>query len=307
MQGHSGIKNHLILLGVFFSILYWILQSLVKSGIFYEGTFWGQLFTRDTNELWLRCLVVFILIMFTTFVQYIFRRLEIAEKALQKSREEFVTMLTHDLKTPLTAMLNNAQLIADRRCGEIPEEKMRFAKEISESGAIMLHMINNMMNASRISSGQMEYSFESFSLEELLNELRRTFESQVRTSGISLELTCSPGVSVNGDRSKLRQVFYNLLSNAFRYTPKGGRIYVNALEDGKCVNIVVGDTGRGIPASEQGKIFRKFGQVTGERQGTGLGLYIVQSFLKGHGSEISLKSAEGQGTQFSFSLQKARG
>lgn len=300
--GYRGLQNNLILLGVFFSILYWILQSLIKAYILYEGTLASQIFTGDVNELWLRSLVVFILMIFTTYVQHLFRKMRKAEEELAQTREEFVTILTHDLKAPLSSMLGYAQLIGDPRGGELTAQKQGFVREIMVSGDIMLHMINNIVNASKLKSGQIEYNLEDFSMDELIDELRHTFEPLGEMKKIILEFSCPQGTQVRGDRSKVRQIFYNLISNAFRYTPRQGRIHLHAVPNGSRVDIEVGDTGKGIPPSEQDKIFRKFDQVKGERQGTGLGLYIVKSFLQGHGSDIRIDSAPEKGTRFFFAL-----
>lgn len=252
---YKGIQNHLILLRKGFSILYWLLQSMVKAYIFYDGTLISQIFTSDVNELWMRSLVVFILFIFTSYMQHLFRKLHAIEEELQKSREEFVTILTHDLKTPPSSILGYTQLIADPRRGELSPERTQA------------HL--------------------------------RAYEPDKK---ITLDFKCPSEMIIKGDRTKVRQIFYNLISNAFRYTPKEGHIHIRATLNGNQAAIEVGDTGKGILESEQEKIFRKFEQVKGERHGTGLGLYIVKNFLSGHGSHIRVESSPGKGTKFFFAL-----
>jgi signal transduction histidine kinase len=301
---HKGIENHLVVLGIGCSILYWLLQSLVKSYIFLEGTFLDEVFTKDSNEIWMRCLVVFIITIFTFYVQYIFRKLHKAEESLQYTREEFIAVLTHDLKSPLASIMSYARLITDPRQGEISANKLEFAQVISKSGEIMLQLINNMVNVSKIEAGLMNYNFEIFPLEGLFTELKQTFDPLAMEGSISLEFNCPGEMPVRGDRNKLRQVFYNLLSNALRYTPSGGQIAVSALMEDHHVSVEVCDSGTGIPEVEQDKIFNKFAQVQGERCGTGLGLYIVKSFLQGHDSDVLLVSTKGKGTKFFFTLPR---
>jgi signal transduction histidine kinase len=304
---HSRIENHLILIGILFSIVYWLLDSVIKAYIFYEGPLAEQLIPRNADELWIRTLVVTILLMFATYVQFLFTRLRKAEENLQKTREEFIAMLIHDLKSPLASMMAYTQLIQDPRKGEIPRDKLEFAGIIYKSGEVMSGMINNMVNASKIEAGQLEFHFEDFLLESLIREIKRVFDPLAIPSGIALDFQCPDGCWVHGDRNKLRQVFYNLISNALRYTPQGGRVYITVTASGsKVTTIEVGDSGRGIPESEQSRIFQKFTQARGECHGTGLGLYIVKNYLQGHGTEISLRSQEGHGAHFTFSLSPGK-
>jgi signal transduction histidine kinase len=301
---HKGLENHLFVLGIFFSIIYWLLQSFVRSYIFLEGTFLREVFTRDSNELWMRCLVVFIITIFTFYVQYIVRRLNKAEEDLQYTREEFIAVLTHDLKSPLASIMSYARLITEPRLGEISPNKREFAQVISKSGDIMLQLINNIISISKIEAGLMKYNFETFPLSELFNELKETFEPLAMEGSLSLEFANPEEISIRGDRIKLRQVFYNLISNSLRYTPPGGQIDISAsMGDGR-VAVEVCDSGTGIPEVDQETVFDKFAQVQGERSGTGLGLYIVKNFLSGHGSDVLLVSTRDKGTKFFFTLPR---
>jgi len=297
-------RHHLILLGVLFGLIYWFLESAIRAWIFYDNPFFEEVLTRDPYEIWMRCLVVFMLVIFAAYVQHILNRLRETEHQLKKAREEFVAILTHDLKSPLSSIMAYAQLVADPRAGEISEKKRDFVQIIQKSGEIMLSMINNIVSASKLEDGLMDYHREDFSLSELFNELERTFLPLAESGSLTLELSCPPEVYVNGDRGKLRQVFYNLISNALRYTPEGGRIYASAVQNGERISLEVGDTGRGIPENMQKAVFSKFVQEKSERMGSGLGLYIVKSFLEGHGSDISIDSTPGKGTRFLFSLKK---
>jgi signal transduction histidine kinase len=166
----------------------------------------------------------------------------------------------------------------------------------------LLSMVNNIVHTSIIDADRMNYALEDFTLSVLLRELSLTFEATAMLGGITLDFSCPQDICVRADREKIHMVFYNLLSNAFRYTPYGGSIAIKALPEGDTVTIIVSDTGQGIAESEYDKVFQKFSRVKGELRGTGMGLYIVRNILKGHGSDIRFESAMGKGTKFFFSL-----
>jgi two-component system, cell cycle sensor histidine kinase PleC len=230
-------------------------------------------------------------------------RLE-AEKKLNKMREEFLSTLTHDMKGPLSVMLGYLQLVQKPQFGPISEDKIKFVKMIRSSINTLLAMVQNIMHAAIIDNDHVTFAHEDFSLQVLIHELALDFEALAVLGEITLDFTCPEGTWVHADREKLHMVFYNLLSNAFRYTPPGGTIGIQVSPDHAMVTIRVTDTGKGIAESEHGKIFQKFTRVKGERRGTGMGLYIVRNIIQGHGSDIRFESSPGKGTKFVFSIEK---
>jgi len=225
---------------------------------------------------------------------------KLMREELEKMRKEFIAILTHDLKNPLGAIMNYMELM-ESDLEEEDKDSFEYIKMIRYSGDIMLNLINNIVGSSRISSGKMTYNFEDFLLEDLLTEVKKTFMPAAMDKEIRMNFTCQKGSIIYGDREKIRQIFQNFISNALRYTKKGF-INIIASHKGERVDFEVSDTGRGIAEHEQGKLFQKFTQVTGEKGGTGLGLYIIKKYLEGHGSDISLESEAGKGTKFFFSL-----
>lgn len=225
-------------------------------------------------------------------------------KEMNEMREEFITVLTHDLKSPVASILGYAELIADPESGEISDRKLEYAQNIQHSGARLLNSINNIVETSKIEAGQMKIMFENFLISDLLKELRITFEPLAIKNKINLDFSCPEGTSIYADIGKIREIFQNLISNALRYTPKGGTISIKVNPQDECVAIEVADTGCGITESEQKKLFKKFVTVNDRLQKTGMGLYIVKNFLKGHNSDIHLKSEQGKGTSFFFNLPK---
>ncbi|MGV8119333.1 MAG: ATP-binding protein [Candidatus Xenobiia bacterium LiM19] len=228
-----------------------------------------------------------------------------AEAEVKKLRDEFIYTLVHDMKGPLTSVNAYLKLISDPRFGEISDQKIGFIDIIKSSLDLLLSMINNITNASRLDEGMMEYNLYDWRIAELFDELQKTFEALAFISSIKLTFDYDPDLWIHGDKEKLRDVFHNLISNAFRYTSKGGAVTITVREREKDCEVRVSDTGYGIPEADLGNLFKKFSQVKGERQGTGLGLYIVKSIIEAHGSNISVESAVGKGTTFIFTLTRA--
>lgn len=233
------------------------------------------------------------------------RRRKRAEMALQSARDEFITILTHDLKNPLSAMMSYVDLLEKTFNKNLNGNGSEILGMIRQSGHIMFNLINNILSASRIESGAMSFTFEDFRLDNLFRHLKEIFGPLAARSRISLEISVPEGIMVNGDWGKLRQVFFNLIVNAINHTPENGVIRLVAEDMPEGVLVSVQDTGNGIPESEQKKIFEKFSQALGEKRGSGIGLYIVKKFLTGHGSEVQLESRVGMGTKFSFILKEA--
>jgi len=223
---------------------------------------------------------------------------------LMHMKEEFTAAITHDLKSPITAIMGFTDLLADPRFGEISEKKIEYAKLIRQSNLMLLNLVGNIVDSARIEVGQMNFSFEEVQLNDMLKELTDTFLPLAVKGGITIEYSCPENTWIHADRMKLMQVFHNLISNSLRFTPRGGAIRVTAEDTCDRIVFTVKDTGRGIPKEEQGKIFQKFVQIKGGHRGTGLGLYIVKNIIKGHDSDITFNSEPGKGTSFFFSIVK---
>jgi PAS domain S-box-containing protein len=228
-----------------------------------------------------------------------------AQEELRRAREEFIAILSHDLKSPLASMMGYVQLI-ERIVGD-KEDLVHYLQMIKEIGGVMLNLIINIAETSRLESHTISCNFTDFSLIELFRELKRTFGALSIKHNISLSFSCPPEAVIRVDITKIRQVFHNLIINAFRHTPDGGSIEISGgyVRKKKRILFEVKDSGCGIPESEQEKVFEKYVQGEGARKGTGLGLYIVKKFLECHGSDIEIESQQGSGTSFRFSLAVA--
>ena len=246
---------------------------------------------------------------------------------LNRLKDEFLSCISHELKTPLTAVLGLSSLLKDKLIGELNDRQTRYAKLIHKSGRHLMTIVNDILDLTRMETGQLELIPEPVEITAACN---RAFEqakqlqqqdekspskSEVTTANQEVEssaeteftLEIEPGISyLIADELRLRQMLVNLLSNALKFTEIGGKIglKVNVWEG--WIAFTVWDTGIGIPADKQHLIFQKFQQLesplTRRFQGTGLGLVLTQRLARLHGGDVSFISSEGQGSQFTLLL-----
>ncbi len=246
---------------------------------------------------------------------------------LNRLKDEFLSCISHELKTPLTAVLGLSSLLKDKLIGELNDRQTRYAKLIHKSGRHLMTIVNDILDLTRMETGQLELIPEQV---EIAATCQRAFEQakqlqqqeeknppgQNTTDGpakaepsaqIEFTLVIEPGLSqLIADELRLRQMLVNLLSNALKFTELGGKIglKVNVWEG--WIAFTVWDTGIGIPADKQHLIFQKFQQLesplTRRFQGTGLGLVLTQRLARLHGGDVSFISSENQGSQFTLLL-----
>ncbi|MGV8121979.1 MAG: ATP-binding protein [Candidatus Xenobiia bacterium LiM19] len=221
---------------------------------------------------------------------------------IEKLKEDFLAMVTHDLKSPLAAIHGYTNLLLHPKARFSVEESQNFLNSILGSVNILKFLIDNILESARLESGRIVYQFEDFELSTLMIEIETMFTPLVNSKRIKLDRK-GDSVWVYGDREKLREVINNLISNAIKFTPEDGRITLSHIRQSSGVEIRVQDTGKGIPSEELSKLFKKFVQVKGEKRGTGLGLYIVKRIIEDHGEKIDVKSVFGKGTEFIFTLK----
>jgi two-component system OmpR family sensor kinase len=223
-----------------------------------------------------------------------------------RMQRDFVANVSHDLKTPLTAIQGFAQALLDGTAGD--EEGYRTsARIISEEAERMNRLIRDLLELARLESGQAAMAKEPVDLLEVLSSCAETFTLQAEQKGISLVLRLPPTLpQIQGDAHRLEQAFTNLLDNAFKYTPAGGSVELAAYRTSEeKIEVVVADTGIGIPPEDLPRIFERFYRVDKARAGTGgtgLGLAIVKEIVQAHGGRITAASQEGRGTRFTVTL-----
>lgn len=229
-------------------------------------------------------------------------------------KTQFLSNISHDLRTPLTAIITHAEILRDGILGDITDKQRDSISIIITGGRQLLDMIAEILMHARDSSEQLALIRSEFSMHEVIEQVTSLSESLASRKGLTLERFLSTQVpQVIGDRDKIIHVLTNLLGNAVEFTPPGGRVWVNASmspDEPGMVLIEVGDTGRGISPDHHELIFREFAQVDSSasraHHGTGLGLTIARRFVELHGGRIWVESELGCGSRFFFTLPIAR-
>ena len=224
-------------------------------------------------------------------------------------RDDLTRMIVHDLRTPLTAITANLDLIGKTMHNPAyPDASPRFLNGARNAGQRMMGMIDDLLNVSKFEAGELRPVLTPVYLPTLLNEKVESFRPQAEKEGKALRVSAAPELTtVLADAALIGRVVENLLSNAFKYTECGGTIEVSALPGGPVVQVRVSDDGPGIAPEYHARIFDKFVQVTDPsgapmRKGTGLGLAFCRMAVCSHGGQITVESAPGQGSAFTFTL-----
>lgn len=228
--------------------------------------------------------------------------------ALNATRNRFLGMAAHDLRTPLTVILGYLELLTDD--AELSQQSLHMLQRVEDASQQMLMLVEDLLDVSVIASGQLTLEETELDLGELLADYLETAELSASRKGIRVELEREVAAApVRGDPRRLNQVLQNLIGNAVKYSPEGSlvRLTLRASEGGFSVS--VRDRGVGIPEDEQGKLFAPFARVssrpTSGESSTGLGLAITRRVLEAHGGRIRVESAPEQGSTFTFELPAA--
>jgi signal transduction histidine kinase len=230
---------------------------------------------------------------------------------LDRMKADFMSIATHELKTPINVIGGYAELINDGVYGGVNEKQTEALTSIQEQARSLTQLVNQLLDISRLEAGGMRLEVRETSVPELFEQLRRTFEVLANKQGIGLhfELEQSAPLSIPADGDRLRdQVLGNLLANSLKFTPAGGHIQVRCWGADDSLLIEVADNGAGMPAAQLPHVFDKYFQI-GEQarsKGAGLGLTIAHDIIEEHGGTIAVESEEGAGTTFRVSLPATR-
>jgi two-component system phosphate regulon sensor histidine kinase PhoR len=227
-------------------------------------------------------------------------------RRLERVRRDFVANVSHEFKTPLTAIQGFAETLLSGALDD-KANRNRFVEIIRDHARRLARLTDDLLKLSRIEAGRLELEIRPIRVEALVNGCVETARLNAKTRGLEIHVDLQQDApAVRGDGAQLGEVLQNLLDNALQYTPSGGQIEVKARANGHEVIFTITDTGIGIPESDLERIFERFYRVDAARSreagGTGLGLAIARHIVEAHGGRIWVESAVGQGSRFHFSV-----
>ncbi len=227
-----------------------------------------------------------------------------AEEA-NRTKSEFLATMSHELRTPLNSVIGYSDMLIDQMFGPLNEKQLKYLKNISLSGNHLLNLINDILDISRIESGDVSLSFEIIRATDVFEDVKNIATPFAASKNISIKFSAEPeDLKIYGDKIKLKQILHNLVNNALKFTHENGHIEVEARKLENIIEISVRDNGIGIPEDKQQMIFEPFKQVDSSLSrmysGTGLGLTIVKNLVEMHGGEIKVKSKLTKGSTFTI-------
>jgi len=239
-------------------------------------------------------------------VEKLIQEKQIAEIA-NRTKSEFLANISHELRTPLNSIIGFSDLLCEQIFGELNEKQLKYAGNISKSGKHLLNLINDILDLSKVEAGKMELDYTEFELAGKLNTIKNLLAPIADRKNIQIEIDIDSRLTnIYADEAKFAQIMYNLVDNAIKFASENSPIKVGARMKGDMVEITVKDTGAGIKAKDQYKLFKPFSQVDSfaskQHQGTGLGLYLVKQIVNMHGGYVWFRSIPDEGSTFAFAI-----
>jgi two-component system, OmpR family, phosphate regulon sensor histidine kinase PhoR len=231
-----------------------------------------------------------------------------ALKKVERIRRDFVANVSHELRTPVSVIKGYAETLLSGALDDDAERRTRFLEIIQHHADRLGVLIGDLLALSELESGEVSMQPESVQLEASIRQVLLLMEQRGEEKGIAISVEVTGAARVLADRSRLDQVLINLLDNALKYSSQGGKVAIEAAEEGDMVRISVRDSGIGIPKKDLPRLFERFYRVDEARSrdqgGTGLGLSIVKHIVQAHGGRVFVESTQGEGSVFSFTLPK---
>jgi signal transduction histidine kinase len=235
------------------------------------------------------------------------RQLERANERLEEvngRKRDFLAATSHELRTPLNAILGFSDVLGEQLFGSLNDRQLDYVADIRSSGQHLLSLIDDVLDVTKVESGRLELTTTDLDVTELLADAVTLLRAHASRRSVALSITSSEAATAVADARLIRQVLLNLLTNAVEFTPAGGSVEVGSTVTASGVRVFVTDAGPGIPPHEIERIFEPFEQGSERRGGTGLGLPLARRFVEAHGGQLTVESAVGHGSTFSFSLPR---
>jgi cell cycle sensor histidine kinase DivJ len=230
----------------------------------------------------------------------------ISAEAQNAGKSRFLANMSHELRTPLNAIMGFSDIMRQRLFGPLSDRYAEYAELVHESGAHLLELINDVLDMSKIEAERFELAREAFDAREAASAVLRLMRGQAERAGVQLRGALPPEpLEIDADRRAVKQIALNLLSNALKFTPRGGSVTLTLQGAGDVLEIIVSDTGVGIAPADLERLGRPFEQAGDADQraaGAGLGLSLVRAFARLHGGEMTMESAVGEGTTVTVRL-----
>ncbi len=231
------------------------------------------------------------------------------EKELEQMKDDFVHGITHDLRSPMTSIRGFVEVLKDGSTGDLNEQQKEFLDIIDRSSAKLLSMINNILDVAKLETGKMELTLRELDFKDIIDRVIEIMKPQADSGKIELSVQYDGRIPfIKGDVPLLERVVTNLVGNALKFTPPGGKVKVFCKDLDKDIEISISDTGEGIPPEYVDRIFDRFQQSPGERRartGTGLGLTISKYVVESHKGRIWVESELHKGSKFTFQIPKS--
>jgi two-component system, OmpR family, phosphate regulon sensor histidine kinase PhoR len=230
---------------------------------------------------------------------------------LNKMKVNFVSNISHELRTPLTHVKGYLELIINKSLGTVNDEQLDALNVVQRATDRLEQLIESLILFSTSEREEFNLQFKLFNLSESCNKVASRLTDKVKTGEINLQMKFAPDLPlIEADQEKIEWAILQLLDNAVKFTPPGGKVLLKCEKEGKVVRISIMDTGIGIPKNKFDELFAPFHQLDGSTTrrfgGTGLGLALVKKIIEAHGSYVHVKSEEGKGSKFEFLLNSAQ-
>ncbi|MBU1091879.1 HAMP domain-containing histidine kinase [Patescibacteria group bacterium] len=231
------------------------------------------------------------------------------EEFVGKMKTEFISIAAHQLRTPLSSVKWILKMTLNGDVGKISTKQHDFLSKGYTANERMIHLVNDLLNVSRVEEGKFGLKVSMYDLDKVIRGVVDSFEQQLSVRNVKLEYVPSPTpLFFKFDRERIDMVLSNLMDNAIRYTPVGGKVTVSVEEREGFLGVTIKDTGAGVPEDQKDRVFSKFFRgnnvVRMQTEGTGLGLYLCKNIVEKHGGRIWFESTEGKGSSFYFTLPK---